>query len=70
MNRERVDSKNIRSVGYEEKKKILELEFNTGGIYRYLNVPVEVFKALMEAVSKGSYFHEKIRGRYRFQRLR
>jgi hypothetical protein len=51
MKRTAVDSSMIDSVGYDEKKQILEVEFNHGGIYEYYDVEKEVFDDLMNADS-------------------
>ncbi|MBA7540511.1 hypothetical protein ES705_32810 [subsurface metagenome] len=39
MKRKQVESSNLASVGYDADKKILEIEFNHGGVYQYFNVP-------------------------------
>jgi hypothetical protein len=70
MDRERVRSSNIRSVGYDSDDMTLEIEFPDGGIYRYFNVPAHVHEGLMRASSKGSYFHDHIKEHYRFRKVR
>ena len=64
MDRQLVSSSNIRSVGYETESQTLEIEFHSGGIYQYAIVPETVYRGLMLADSKGSYFHRYIRERY------
>jgi hypothetical protein len=64
-----VDSTSLASVGYDAASQTLEIEFRTGALYRYLAVPAEVHRALMSAESKGRYFSQHIRDRYRFQRV-
>ena len=61
MERERVNSSNLESVGYEKSSMTLEIEFKNGGIYQYFNVSEDIFEALMNANSHGSYFHANIR---------
>ena len=70
MDRQRVRSSNIHSVGYDRETRTLEVEFQTGSIYQYLGVPEDVYDGLMRASSKGSYFHEHIKERYRFRQIR
>jgi hypothetical protein len=70
MDRERVRSSNIKSVGYDPGDMTLEIEFHDGGIYRYFNVPADVHEGLMRASSKGAYFHDHIKERYRFRKVR
>jgi hypothetical protein len=36
----------MASVGYDRTRKTLEIEFQTGDIYEYLDVPRDVFRAL------------------------
>jgi KTSC domain len=64
-----VDSTSLASVGYDAGRQTLEIEFRSGALYRYLAVPAAVHRALMSAESKGRYFSQHIRDRYRFQRL-
>ncbi len=69
MNRQYVQSEDLRSVGYESATSTLEIEFNSGGIYRYYGVPYSVYLALMNASSHGKYFHAYIKDQYRWQRV-
>lgn len=70
MDRQRVSSSNLESVGYDSNDEILEIKFHSGGIYQYLNVPFEKYKSLMNASSKGSYFASFIKDRYRYRKIR
>lgn len=70
MKREEVDSSMLVSVGYDEKKKILEAEFTSGGVYEYYDVEKSVYDELMAADSHGSYFYNNIRDDYDYSRLR
>lgn len=70
MERTRVSSSDIASVGYEEVSSTLEIEFNSGGIYRYLQVPYHVYKELMAAPSHGKYFHRAIKSFFTTIRIR
>ncbi len=70
MNRQPVQSSNLRSVGYESDTNTLEIEFNSGGIYQYFGVPESVYSGLMSASSKGSYFHENIKDKYETRRIK
>lgn len=70
MDRQPVSSSNIHSVGYEAESQTLEVEFHHGGIYRYANVPENVYQGLMQAGSIGSYFNRNIRDQYPTRRIR
>lgn len=67
MVRVAVESSTMVSVGYEKKGRILEIEFRSGAVYEYLDVPAVVHKELMEAESKGRYFNAEIRDTYDYQ---
>ena len=64
MNRTPVRSSNIRSVGYDPASRTMEVEFHSGGLYQYYGVPETIYQGFMQAASKGSYFHDHIKGRY------
>jgi lysyl-tRNA synthetase class 2 len=56
-----VESTNISSVEYDQTAQTCDVEFNTGRTYRYSNMTPELFKAFMDAPSKGGYFAMNIR---------
>jgi len=67
----RVRSSALPSVGYDEDQQALEIEFTNGAVYRYFDVPAEVYRGLMAAESHGRYFHQHVRDKtYRYQRLK
>lgn len=69
MERQSVSSSNLATVGYDEEKEILEIEFNHGGVYEYYDVPKEEYEALMNANSLGSYFFHNIRDGYEYSKI-
>ena len=70
LDRKPVESTDLTSVGYDEPRRVLEIEFRSGGIYRYHEVPKEIFSGLMESESKGRFFAKNIRGQFRHERLK
>ncbi len=68
MKRQPVSSSSLRAVGYDLAAGILEVEFRSGGVYRYYGVPPEVYRELLNAPSKGKYFQEHIRDEFRYAR--
>lgn len=62
-----VSSSNLSSVGYENG--ILYIEFNSGRLYSYNNVPESVYRELLNAGSHGKYFHAHIKNNYSYQKL-
>jgi len=69
LQRTRVSSSNILAVGYDPAEKILEIEFHSGSVYQYFEVPASQYQGLLGARSKGRYFSRYIKNRYRFQRI-
>ena len=61
-----MESTTIRSVGYESKSRVLEIEFDSGAIYQYLEVPARIYEQLLRAESKGRYFNGEIRDIYTY----
>jgi hypothetical protein len=62
-----VESSMIHAIGYDAEQQLLEIVFNTGRTYQYLEVPPEVYKELMKAESKGRYFLANVRDMYPYQ---
>ena len=69
MNKELVESSNLVSVGYDGDTATLEIEFKGNSVYQYFDVPDMVYRGLMQAGSKGGYFHGNIRDKYRYVKL-
>ena len=70
MERVHVDSSSLESVGYDAEGHTLEVEFRNGGVYQYLDVPVEELRALVAADSIGRYLNRRIKPKYRSRKLR
>lgn len=69
MNRSSVISTNIAEVGYDSGVLTLEIAFHSGITYQYFHVPEEIYQQLMNASSKGSFFNDYIKNKYRFRRI-
>jgi hypothetical protein len=70
MRRHPVDSRALRSIGYNVGERMLELEFTAGTIYRYFDVPEFTYRALMRARSKGHFFQTSIDKRFRYEEVK
>ncbi len=70
MNRTAVRSRDIAIVGYDPETSTLEITFRIGGVYRYFEVPVEAYQALMSSPSQGKYFDQHIKYSYRYEKVR
>ena len=69
MERMAVQSREIAIIGYEAESETLEIVFRRGGVYRYQGVPDKVFRELMTAPSQGTYFAEKVKQKYPYQKI-
>lgn len=47
-------STSLIAAGYAPKTQILELDFKSGAVYRYSNVPAQTYAALLAADSKAT----------------
>lgn len=61
MERVKVESSQLASVGYDESKQQLEIEFHGGSIYVYDNVESQLHSDLITAKSVGSFFINNIK---------
>jgi len=59
----------MASVGYSATRRVLEIEFQTGDVYQYLDVPPAVYRALLAAPSKGRFFHSNLDGVFPHEQL-
>jgi hypothetical protein len=63
--RQPVESTAIAKIGYSKRRHILEIEFVNGSVYRYLDVPVTVYRDLMSSESKARFYDSNVKGHYR-----
>ena len=69
LERQPVKSRILRSVGYDDNTKILEIEFQNGLVYQFLNVPLKVYTDLIRSSEIGKYFTEKVRSRFQTKQV-
>jgi hypothetical protein len=62
-----VASTTLVTVSYDGAQELLQLEFCSRAVYQYFSVPSAVHRALLDASSKGRYFNQVIRGRFRYR---
>lgn len=70
MERKRVNASSIRTVGYDERGRVLEVEFSDGRINQYAGVSPEVHRRLMSAPSIVSYFHDNVEESFTAKRVK
>lgn len=69
MERKPVQSSNIMAIGYDYATEELEIEFKSGGVYRYLDVPWNVNDEFVASDSKGKFFAQKIKPKFEYRRV-
>jgi hypothetical protein len=69
MDRVSVSSSNVDSVGYDSDSQILEVEFNSGDIYQYSDVPEYIYDDLLSAGSVGQYLNQNVKNSYSYNQV-
>lgn len=72
MHRTLVSSTGITQVGYHEDSEVhgtLELEFESGCVYQFFNVPPKIYDEFMHAFSKEEYYRANIGERFPSSRI-
>jgi hypothetical protein len=69
MERVRVDSTSIVSVGYDPAVHVLEVEFQGGRVYRYRDVPEAVHRLLLRAPSIGEFVNRIVKPKFDAERV-
>jgi len=67
MERLPLRSRAVVSAGYDAETRVLEIEFSTGRLYRFSDVPESVYEWLLRVPNKGVYVTRNINGRYAHQ---
>jgi hypothetical protein len=52
---------------YDETSSTLDIWYKGGDRYRYFDVPIAVYQALLSAASAGEYVNREIKPRYRYE---
>jgi len=64
-----VSSSNVAKVGYDKQSSQLYVQFNSGGLYVYDDVPFNEFENLKNASSVGTYHAQNIKNRYPYSKV-
>ena len=70
MERRKVSSSKIRSVGYDEKSRVLEVEHTDGCVFQYSGVSQELHRRLMSAPSIVSFYQDRVEEDFSRKRMR
>lgn len=64
-----VNSSMANALGYDNERKILQVEFNSGSVYQYEGVDRDTWESLQTADSTGRFFNSEIKGSYQCHRV-
>lgn len=70
MDRTLVTSNAIASVGYDAAAARLEIEFTTGRVYEYDDVPRATYDWLMRVTNKGTFVTRVLSPRHRYREVK
>jgi hypothetical protein len=59
----------ISSISYDAATLKLRVQFTSGMIYDYLDVPEAVYIAMKTSGAKGIYLNRYIKGKYAFEKI-
>ena len=54
----------LKSAGYDEKEKLLEIAFHDGALRSYRGVPAEIARRLFAAPNPASFWEDRIAEEY------
>lgn len=63
------NSSQLFSANYDDTRNEMLIIFRKGYTYRYFEVPEEIYIALCEAKSAGSYFNKNIAKKFKYERM-
>jgi hypothetical protein len=69
MQRTGIAVNGIAQVGYEDGSEILEIEFTSGKVFQFFNVPPKMFDQLMDSQFKEFYYQNNIHDRFPYKRI-
>jgi hypothetical protein len=69
MERVPLESHAVVSAGYDAETRTLDIEFSSGRVYRFSEVPASVYDWLLRVPNKGVYVTRSITGRYAYEDL-
>lgn len=65
-----VKSSVVAAIGYDYRGRKLFVEYVSGNLYRYEDVPAGVYRDFMDARSKGEYLNDHILCQYEYEQIR
>lgn len=59
----------IAAYDYDASNETLTIQYHSGKVYNYLQVPEKVFKKMRSTMVKGIWFNRHIKGKYPFEEV-
>ena len=70
MERKKVNSTHVRSIGYDAKDQVLEIELFSGSVMQYSRVSSEIHRRLMASTSMKSFIEDNFQDGFSEKRVR
>jgi hypothetical protein len=70
VERKRINSGTLRSVGYDARTRVLEIEFTNGAVIQYTGVGEDLHRGLVNSAVAASYFRDRIEEDFPSKRVR
>jgi hypothetical protein len=67
---ENIQSDVLKEFMYFASLTDLDIQFNSGSVYRYKNVPLIVAYGLLASESAGEFYNKNVRKNYEWEKLR
>lgn len=69
LQRKRVSSSELFSVGYDAENSVLEIELLNGSIYQYRGVARMIYEELMSSSTKSRYYSRYIKSSFSYEKI-
>ncbi|MBI3148438.1 MAG: KTSC domain-containing protein [Betaproteobacteria bacterium] len=70
MEMKRLSSGTLRAAGFDERNRVLQVEFSNGQILEYRGVSAEVARRLLSSSAAASYFRDNIEEEFTARRVK
>lgn len=60
----------IRRMNYNALEKVLQVEFTSGAVYDYFDVPQRMYEDFISAPSRGRFFAYHFRDKFAYRKKR
>jgi hypothetical protein len=60
----------IRTAGYDNDKRLLEIEFDSGAVLQYSGVGAEIARRLLSSAAPASYYRDNIEEEFACRKIK